>query len=62
MLPHVVLGAQLNQGLLQPLQLSVLLVVEKLKDRDAVVDLEPEGVHQIIDHDYVFEGPVLDDP
>ena len=62
MLPHVVLCTQLNQGLLQPLQLSILLVVQKFKDGDAVVDLEPEGMHQVVDHDDVLEGPVLDDP
>ena len=62
MLPHVVFRTQLNQSLLQPLELPILLVVQKFKDGDAVVDLEAEGVNQVVNHDDVLEGPVLDDP
>ena len=39
-----------------------MLVVNKLKNRDSVVDLEAKAVEEIIDDDHVLEVTVLDNP
>ena len=38
-----------------------MLVVDKFKDRDPVIDLQPEAVEQVVNDDHVFEVTVLDD-
>ena len=42
-------------------QFLIMLVVYKLKDRDAIVDLKPKGVEQVVDNYHIFEVAVLDD-
>ena len=38
-----------------------MLIVDKFKDRDPVIDLQPEAVEQVVNDDHVFEVTVLDD-
>ena len=44
------------------LKLFITFVVNKLKNRDSVVDLEAKAVEEIIDDDHVLEVTVLDNP
>lgn len=39
-------------------ELLVFLIGGEIEDGDTVVDLEAEGVDEVVDEDYVFEGSV----
>lgn len=51
--------AGLNEHFLNTLEFFVLCIVEELKNRDTVANLQPKRMGQIINHDDVFELPVL---
>ena len=38
-----------------------MLVVDKFKDWDSIVDLESKRMEQIVDYHHVFQIPVFDD-
>lgn len=52
---HVLLATQLNECFLKSLKFLVMLVVQKLEDWNAIVELESERMHQVVNHNDVLE-------
>ncbi len=62
MISHILFSTQLDQQLLQTQQLPILLVIQKLKDRHSIRNLQSKRVNQIVNHNNIFELSVLNDP
>ena len=59
---HIIHFRQLPQHRLNPLELLVVLVVQKLKNGNAVLQLKSKRMHQVVDYHNVFQILVRYDP
>jgi hypothetical protein len=61
-LPDVLVFLELQEVLLHMEQFLILLIVGEVQDRYSILDLETEGVNQVVNDHYIVQASVLDDP